>query len=127
DVLRYLGKKLTAQGGIRGDFRGEVTTDLKGRAEGMRLKHRLGRNWVKMYDKQGSVLRIETVINDAHDLKVYRPKEGDEQGQKAWRRMRKGVADLFRRAEVSQKANERYADSLAQVAQTKPLREVTEP
>jgi hypothetical protein len=80
-----------------------------------------------MYDKQGSVLRIETVINDARDLKVYRSKEADEAGQKQWLRLRKGVADLHRRAEVSQKANDRYADSLAQVAATKPLREVTEP
>jgi hypothetical protein len=127
DVLRYLGKKLTAQGGIRGDFKGEVLTDLKGRPEGMRLKHRLGGNWVKMYDKQGSVLRIETVINDVDDLKVYRGKQGDESGEKQWRKLRKGVADLFRRAEVSHKANERYADSLAQAADTKPLREMTEP
>lgn len=127
DVLRYLGHKLTPSGGIHHNFKGEVMTDLKERPEGMRIKHQLGRNWVKMYDKQGSVLRIETVINDARDLKTYRAKEGDEQGEKQWRRMRKGVADLHRRAELSQKANERYADSLAQVAQVKPLHEVAEP
>jgi hypothetical protein len=128
DVLRYLGRKLTAQGGIKGSFVGEVLTDLKERPEGMRIKHRLNGNWVKMYDKQGSVLRIETVINDTRDLKVYRSKEGDEDGEKQWLRLRKGVADLYRRAkEVSQKANERYADSLAQMADTKPLREVAEP
>jgi hypothetical protein len=127
DVLRYLGHKLTSQGGIHGNFHGEVLSDLKGRPEGLRIKHRLGKNWIKMYDKQGSVLRIETVINDAHDLKVYRPKEGDEGGEKAWRRLRKGVADLHRRAEVSQKANDRYAAGLATVADSKPLREVTEP
>ena len=127
DVLRYLGRKLTPQGGIKGSFVGEVTTDLKERPEGMRIKHQLGRNWVKMYDKQGSVLRIETVINDARDLKVYRSKEGDESGEKQWLRLRKGVADLCRRTEVSHKSNGRYADSLARVADTKPLAEVTEP
>jgi hypothetical protein len=127
DVLRYLGHKLTPSGGIHHNFKAEVLSDLKGRPEGIRLKHRLGRNWIKMYDKQGSVLRIETVINDPHDLKVYRPKEGDEDGPKEWRYLRKGVADLFRRAEVSQKANARYADSLAAVAECKPLREMTEP
>jgi hypothetical protein len=127
DVLRYLGRKVSPEGGVRGNFKGEVMTDLRSRPEGVRIKHRLRRNWIKMYDKQGSVLRIETVINDARDLKVYRPKEGDEGGQKEWRYLRKGVADLFRRAEVSQKANERYADSLAQVRASKPLREVAEP
>jgi hypothetical protein len=127
DVLRYLGHKLTPQGTIHHNFQGEVLTDLRSRPEGLRLKHRLKRNWIKMYDKQGSVLRIETVINDPHDLKVYRPKEGDEGGEKQWRRLRKGVADLHRRAEVSQKANERYGDSLAAVRARRPLRELTEP
>lgn len=128
DVLRYLGRRLTAEGGVKGSFVGEVTTDLKERPEGMRIKHRLNGNWVKMYDKQGSVLRIETVINDARDLKVYRTREGDESSEKKeWLRLRKGVADLQRRAEVSQKANERYAESLAAVADTKPLGEVAEP
>jgi hypothetical protein len=127
DVLRYLGHKLTCRGGIPGNFQAEVLSDLKKRPEGLRLKHRLGKNWIKRYDKQGSVLRIETVIHDAHDLKAYRPKEGDEGGPKAWRYLRKGVADLHRRALVSQKANDRYADSLAAVADSKPLRDVTEP
>ena len=80
-----------------------------------------------MYDKQGSVLRVETTINDARDLKVFRPKEGDEGGVKEWRSMRKGIADLHRRAEVSQAANERYLESLAQVAATTPLGELTAP
>jgi hypothetical protein len=127
DVLRYLGHKLRADGGVNGHFKGEVVTDLKERPEGMRVKHRLGRNWVKMYDKQGSVLRIETVVNDTRQMKSYRKAEGDEQGQEKWLRMRKGTADLHRRAEVSQAANERYARSLASVADPVPLRELAEP
>jgi hypothetical protein len=127
DVMRYLGHKLKADGGVNGNFQGEVVTDLKGRPEGVRIKHRVGRNWVKMYDKQGSVLRIETVINDTRQLKSYRASEKDEGGGLRWLRMRKGVADLHRRAEVSQKANERYADSLAQVEQRTPLHELAGP
>lgn len=38
---------------------GEVTTDLKRRLEGRRVKHRMKRNSIKMYDKD-SVLRVET-------------------------------------------------------------------
>jgi hypothetical protein len=126
DVLRFLGKKLTAAGAINGNFTGEVTGELKGRPEGVRVKHRLNRNWVKMYDKQGSVLRVETVINDPRDLKAYRAKEGDEGGPKQWRRLRKGVADLHRRAEVSQKANERYVEALATVEGSATLGELAE-
>ena len=94
-----------------------MVSDLKERPEGVRLKHRVNSNSVKMYDKQGSVLRVETTLNDVSDLKVYRPKEGDEEGDKDWRPMRKGVADLHRRAEVSQKANERYLEAQAAVAE----------
>ena len=40
--------------------------------------------------------------------------------------MRKGVADLPRRAEVSQKSTERYLESLATVQQTQPLSALTD-
>jgi hypothetical protein len=125
DVLRFLGARRLAERGLIGHFEGEVVTDFKRRPEGVRLLHRVNRNWLKLYDKQGSVLRIETVINDPRDLKVYRTREGDEEGEKDWLRLRKGVADLHRRAEVSQKANERCLDSLAAVAETQPLGELT--
>jgi hypothetical protein len=47
------------------------------------------------------------------DCSVYRPKEGVPHGDLAWRPMRRGIADLHRRAEVSRKAAERYLDALA--------------
>ena len=40
--------------------------------------------------------------------------------------MRKGVADLHRRAQVSRKATERYAESLATIADKTPLGEIAE-
>ena len=127
DVLRFLGHKVPAQGGVNGHFQGQVTTDLKQRAEGIRIKHQVNRNSVKMYDKQGSVLRIETTINDARDIKTYRPAEGNPRGPKRWRKMRKGVADLHRRAKVSQASNERYIQSLTGVEASQSLGQVLEP
>lgn len=125
DVMRFLGHKTTPQG-PHGNFAGEVVTDLKRRSEGTRVKHRLGGNWIKMYDKQGSVLRVETVINQTRDMKVYRAKEGDEEGAKSWQRLRKGVADIHRRAEIGQAANERYVEALATVQDDRPLAELAE-
>jgi len=127
DVLRFLGHKVPAQGGVNGHFQGQVTTDLKQRPEGIRIKHQVNRNSVKMYDKQGSVLRIETTINDARDIKTYRAAEGNPRGPKRWRKMRKGVADLHRRAKVSQAANERYIQSLTGVEASQSLGQVLEP
>ncbi|OHE89373.1 MAG: hypothetical protein A3G75_11940 [Verrucomicrobia bacterium RIFCSPLOWO2_12_FULL_64_8] len=106
DVLRFLGRK------VHGNFEGEVLSDFKHRAEGVRIKHRVGVNSVKLYDKQGSVLRAETTLNDPKGFKAYRRKEGEPHGELAWRTMRKGVADLHRRANVSQDSNERYLDAL---------------
>jgi hypothetical protein len=126
DVMRFLGKRLGSPGERFGKSHPEVVSDLKERPEGVRVKHRVNDNSVKMYDKQGSVLRIETTINDGREFKVYRPKEGDEDGPKEWRYLRKGIADLHRRAEVSQHANERYLASLATVEETTPLGELTD-
>ena len=121
EVLRFLGRRVPVEGGVHGNFRGEVTSDLRERPEGMRIKHRLNANAIKMYDKQGSVLRVETTINDTRGFRVFRAKEGQTGGPKSWRILRKGVADMHRRAEVSQAANDRYLESLAAVEHKTPL------
>ncbi len=128
DVLRFLGRKLSASGEVHGKYAAEVLTDLGRRVDGVRIKHRAGGNSIKMYDKAGGrVLRVETTINDPSDFKVYRTKENDAQGEKDWRVLRSGVADVHRRAQVSQSANERYMEGLAAVEQTQPLGELLEP
>lgn len=126
DVLRFLGRKTTPSGCFR-RLDAEVHSDLRRRIEGTRLKHFVNQNSLKMYDKQGRVLRIETTINSPREMKTYRPKEGDEGGPKSWRYLRKGVADMARRAEISQAANERYLESLATVDETIPLEQLVKP
>jgi hypothetical protein len=121
DVMRFLGHKVPAHGNVNGHFQGEVVSDLRRRPEGIRIKHRVERNSIKLYDKQGSVLRVETTINEPGDFKVYRTKEGDAAGKKSWMPMRKGVADLYRRAEISSAANNRYLDALGATTVTIPL------
>ena len=119
DVLRFLGRRQPDR-----CPRAAVWTDYEVRPEGTRIKHYLNHNVLKMYDKQQSVLLVETVINNPEDFKVYRTAEGDDDGTPQWRKLRKGVADLPRRAEVSQAANERYYEALAAVAETTPLAEL---
>lgn len=131
DVLRFLGKKLTASGEVPGHVAAEVTSDLKRRQEGVRIKHRYNDNSAKLYDKAytsvGSVLRVELTMEDPEDFKVYRRPEGDPDAPLAWLRMRKGIADLHRRAEVSQNANDRYLDALASVDDSASLWELVGP
>jgi hypothetical protein len=121
DVLRFLGKRPHVQKFSAA----EIVSHLATRPEGVRLKHALDRNSVKMYDKQRSVLRVETTINQTRSMKVYRARENDPAGPKNWQKLRKGVADLHRRAEISQKSNERYLDALGSVEAPVTLAETT--
>jgi hypothetical protein len=128
DVLRYLGKKVPQHGRGHGGCTGEVKIDLRNRPEGTRLKFWYDTNSLKIYDKEAQALRIETTINQPRAFKVYRTKEGDDDNAaKSWQGMRKGVADLDRRAEVSNAANHRLADSLASVAEPSTLGELLKP
>jgi hypothetical protein len=112
---------------VHGRFAGEVVSDLKARPEGVRIKHSYGLNSLKLYDKQGQVLRVETTINDARGLKVNRPVRDDPEGELKWQELRKGVADLHRRCELSQTANERYLEAMAAVESPVPLGKLSEP
>ena len=125
DVMRFLGRSVPLHGGVSRGFRGQLTTDIKDRPEGVRIKHRLDRNSIKAYDKHGSVLRVETTINNAAGFRVFRPKQGKPASRSSWQPMRHGIADLHRRAKVSQNANRRYLDALAAVDQNTPVGRLT--
>jgi hypothetical protein len=119
-VMRFLGRSVAR--GIAPRFAGEVISDLVRRPEGMRVKHAVNRNSVKMYNKAGSILRVETTLNDMRDLRAPRMVNG----QLRWERMRKGVGDIARRAEVSAASNRRYLEALAAVATPVPLKTLTD-
>src|SRR5262249_39546307 len=121
DVLRFLGRPVTAAGRVPPRYQDEVTSDLKRRPEGVRIKHRAGRNAVKRSDKPGSVLRVETTLNEVKGLKSYRATADDPGGPRAWRPMRKGVAEMPRRAEVSPASNDRYLEALGGLPADVPL------
>ncbi len=117
DVMRFLGRRVP----LHGNFKGEVTTDFKDRTEGVRIKHRVKDNSIKADDKGGNVLRVETTMNNPSDFKVLRKKQGESKGKAQWRPLRRGVADVYRRAQVSQASNERYLDALAATDTSTPL------
>ena len=89
DVMRFLGRKL------HGNFVGEVTTDRRRRREGIRVKHTLNRNSIKVYDK-ANVLRVETTINNPREFKVPRQVDTPDGPTRRWCRMGKGVANTWR-------------------------------
>jgi len=110
DVLRFLGRRTVAS-----RFVGEASASLRKRVEGTRVKHWIEENSIKMYDKQGSVLRVETTINNVRRFKVRRMTVWSKVRRMRWIPMRFGLVDLARRVQVSRAANERYLQALAVV------------
>jgi hypothetical protein len=109
-VMTFLGRKYL------GTFQGEVKTKWHRREPGGAVKHWVKRNALKMYDKDGRVLRIETVINDPKEFFVHRCKHKQDGTQEVgWFPMTKGVASLYRYAEVGRSANARYLEALSVV------------
>ncbi len=125
DVMRFLGRNIPPSDRLPATLKADVVSDTKTRPEGVRIKHRLGDNSIKMYDKQSNLLRVETTINDARDFKTFRTPEGKPEAPKSWLRMRKGIADLHRRTRISQAANDRYLNALASIDDTTSLGELT--
>jgi hypothetical protein len=111
DILGFLGRRLHPC------FDGEVLTDLKTKRQpGARVKHRVKGNWLKMYDKFGLVLRIETVINQPREFKVRRRCLRHGKRVTLWCPMNKGVCNLRHSHAIARASNERYLDALAQAA-----------
>lgn len=113
EVMNFLGRKLYSH------FEGEIVSDLSSfacrRIGGCRIKHRVKENWIKMYDKSGLVLRVETVINNPEEFRVRKAVRRQGQSRMEWVPMRKSVAYVFRYQEVSMLANARYLNALAVV------------
>jgi hypothetical protein len=126
DVMRFLGHRVpTTTGKVNGRFKDQIISDLKHRAEGLRIKHRAGGNSVKAYNKHPRLPRVETTLNQPEVFKVYRPDthHQTQAGSKPrqWQRLRRSIIDLPRRAEVSRAANHRYLQAIASTKGHIPL------
>ena len=109
DVMTFLGRRL------HGNFEGDLRTTLTTRQPGARIKHWAKGNWLKMYNKHGLVLRIETVINRPSEFRVRRMGKRNGQLQMGWFPMAKRVANLPRYAEVCWSSNHRYMEAISAV------------
>ena len=123
-VMRFMGRKHEWHGD--GKAPADLHSDCRKYYEGVRIKHYANENSVKAYNKQGTVFRVETTINNARGFYVYRSPEDDKTRPKRWMHMRKGVADLARRAVVSSQINERYAEHIAAADTSEKLGEICE-
>lgn len=124
-VLRYLDRPLTAAGRPDARCKAQVQTRLMDFNDGVRLRHWVENNSVKIYNEQ-NVLRVETTINDPRKFKAHRHKQGQlNDGQpKKLLPLRKGVMDTTLRAKVSQDVNNRFMDDLALLRDENPAKDL---
>lgn len=108
DVATFLGRKLSSQ------YAGEVGTDFHTRVEGTRIKHSMGKASIKMYDKFGWILRVETTANDVTFFKHHRRVEHrDGTSEVKTAQMKKSIYSLPAVAELMHAANQRYLEYLS--------------
>jgi hypothetical protein len=108
DIMSFMGRKL------HGSFRGDITTDVKARIDITRVKHTVKGNWIKMYNKHGIVLRIETVINRPQEFRTFRLDRRNKKGG-GWVPLPKRISSMSRYAQIGLRANGAYLEALTEV------------
>jgi hypothetical protein len=114
DIMSFMGRKL------HGSFRGNITTDAKARIDITRVKHVVKGNWIKMYNKHGIVLRIETVINRPQEFRTFRLSRRNKKGG-GWVPLPKRISSMSRYAQIGLRANSAYLEALTEVDDPTPV------
>jgi len=126
NVATFLGRKLHP------NYRDEVGNDFSTRVEGTRIRHHMGPASIKMYDKAGIVLRIETTANDVTFFKHHRTVE-QKDGTRAFKLapVRKTIYSFPDLRPLLAAANRRYLDFISDLEDPSigqaSLTRVTEP
>ncbi len=107
-VASFLGRQITPQ------LAQEIGSQFSTRIEGTCIKHRFGKSSIKMYDKCGIVLRIETTANDVSFFKHHRKVE--HRGALPTRELapvKKSIYSLIDLREILLGCNRRYLAHLS--------------
>jgi len=126
NIITFLGKKM------HGKYEGEIGNNYHVRIEGSRIKHSMGKASIKMYDKFGHILRIETTVNDVTFFKHYREvihHDGSSTQKEA--SMKKNIYSLKPLRKIVAASNNRYLEFTSAIDDNtighKKLEKATEP
>ncbi len=123
-VLRYMDRPLTQADRPHKRNANEVMSRFKDFHEGIRVRHWVDQNSIKAYNEQ-NVLRFEMTMNTPAMFQVYRRRQKDPvTAPKKLHNLRKGVADIPLRAQISQEINNRFMDDVAAFSDETPFRQV---
>ena len=108
NIATFLGQRITY------NCKKEVGTNYNQRILGTRIKHHMGDVSIKMYDKFGHVLRIESICNDISTFRVKHKVEhlnGSSSMQKA--PLKKSIYSLYQLFTIMKAANYRYLEFIS--------------
>jgi len=126
NIVTFFGKKMHS------NYEGEIGNNYHVRIEGSRIKHSMDKASIKMYDKFGHILRIETTVNDVTFFKHYREvihRDGSSTQKEA--SMKKNIYSLKPLREIVAASNNRYLEFISTIDDDtighKKLEKATEP
>ena len=108
NIATFLGQRITY------NCKKEVGTNYNQRILGTRIKHHMGDVSIKMYDKFGLVLRIESTCNNIGSFRVKRNvehRDGSCTEQKA--PLKKSIYSLYQLFTIMKAANYRYLEFIS--------------
>jgi len=108
NIATFLGHKVDSK------YKGQIGNNYNIRIEGSRIKHVMGKNSIKMYDKFSKILRIETTTNDVSFFKHYREVE-HRNGSKTMKNapLKKNIYSLTLLALLFKASNKRYLEFIS--------------
>ncbi len=109
-IASFLGRQITPQ------LAQELGSQFSTRIEGTCIKHRFGDASIKMYDKFGQILRIETTTNDVSFFKHHRKVPAEHRDRPATRGLapvKKSIYSLIDLREILFGCNRRYLEHLS--------------
>lgn len=108
NIATFFSRKLAA------NYEQNVCNNFNKQIQGTRIKHTIGVNSIKMYDKAKNILRVETTVNDLTAFKVYRPVvTRDHKTVNRLASMKKSIYSLVKLAECCLAANTRYLNFIS--------------
>ena len=126
-VATFLGRKL------HGNYQDEMGTHFHTRIEGTCIRHEMaGKAAIKMYDKFGRILRIETTVNNVSFFRHYRKVEHRD-GTSSMKQapLQKTIYSLPVLTELCRAANRRYLNFISTLSDPsdglKKMRKIANP
>jgi len=125
-ILHYFGSPVKANGQPHPKSNPEILSKVNTWYNGRRMRHWLNSNSVKYYNEH-NVLRFEMTMNDPTQFKIHRHTENQDSSEpERLMKMRKGIADIEARADVSKNIVNRFTEHIATVNESTQLKELLE-